>query len=63
MKKSFPSLLLPLRICGRHGAPPIHFLHGFLGSSADWLPVARELRTAWRCLLPDLPGHGRAHFP
>jgi 2-succinyl-6-hydroxy-2,4-cyclohexadiene-1-carboxylate synthase len=52
-----------LRICGRRNAPEIAFLHGFLGSSADWLPVAHRLRAAWRCVLPDLPGHGRAHFP
>ena len=52
-----------MRICGRRSSPEILFLHGFLGSSADWMPVARELRAAWRCVLPDLPGHGRACFP
>lgn len=63
MKKSVPPPTLPTRACGRRTQPPILFLHGFLGSSTDWLPVARHLRAAWRCLLADLPGHGRAHFP
>ena len=54
---------LPLRCCGRQASPPVLLLHGFLGSSADWLPVAQRLRAAWRCQLVDLPGHGRAHFP
>ena len=63
MKKSVPSSTLPTRTCGRRAAPEILFLHGFLGSSADWLPVAHRLRAAWRCVLVDLPGHGRAQFP
>lgn len=63
MKKSAPRPLLPLRTCGRRSSPAVLLLHGFLGSSADWLPVARQLRPAWRCVLPDLPGHGLARFP
>jgi 2-succinyl-6-hydroxy-2,4-cyclohexadiene-1-carboxylate synthase len=63
MKKSAPRPILPTRTCGRHSSPEILFLHGFLGSSSDWLQVVRELRAAWRCVLTDLPGHGRAHFP
>ena len=63
MKKSVPPPTLPTRTCGSHTAPAILFLHGFLGTSADWLPVAHRLRAAWRCLLVDLPGHGRAQFP
>ena len=63
MKPSVPPLTLLTRTCGRRTAPTILFLHGFLGSSADWLPVAQRLRSAWHCLLVDMPGHGRAHFP
>ena len=63
MKKSVPSPPLPTRICGRRTKPTILFLHGFLGSSSDWLPVAHRLRAAWHCVLVDLPGHGRAQFP
>lgn len=50
-------------ISGRSTVPTVIFLHGFLGSSADWQPLARRLQAAWRCVLVDLPGHGRAHFP
>jgi 2-succinyl-6-hydroxy-2,4-cyclohexadiene-1-carboxylate synthase len=63
MKKNTPCLALPARICGRRGVPLVLFLHGFLGSSNDWRPVAVRLKKNWRCLLPDLPGHGRARFP
>jgi 2-succinyl-6-hydroxy-2,4-cyclohexadiene-1-carboxylate synthase len=36
------------------------FLHGFLGTSADWQPVIEELRLPSLAL--DLPGHGTAPF-
>ncbi|GFR45865.1 hypothetical protein Agub_g7316 [Astrephomene gubernaculifera] len=39
--------------------PPFLFLHGFLGSSADWLPLMHALAAAGhRCVALDLPGHG-----
>lgn len=38
--------------------PAILFLHGFLGSGRDWLPVAGLLEGRFRCLAPDFPGHG-----
>ena len=31
-------------------------LHGFLGSGADWMPVARRVEAP--LVMPDLPGHG-----
>lgn len=34
------------------------FLHGFMGSSADWRRVARALESRFRCVVVDLPGHG-----
>ena len=44
---------------GPPGTPPIVFLHGFLGRGLDWLPVARHFADRFRCILPDLPGHGK----
>ncbi len=45
------------------GEPVWVFLHGFLGTGADWAPVLdalAEQRARPRLLLtPDLPGHGR----
>ncbi len=41
-------------------APVVLMLHGFMGSGMDWAPVARILGPAYRCLCPDLPGHGAA---
>lgn len=34
------------------------FLHGFMGSAADWRRVARALECRFRCVVVDLPGHG-----
>lgn len=38
--------------------PAVVFLHGFMGSGEDWLPIAEGLSRDFYCLLPDLPGHG-----
>jgi 2-succinyl-6-hydroxy-2,4-cyclohexadiene-1-carboxylate synthase len=38
--------------------PAILFLHGFLGSSADWADAISALDERFYCLAPDLPGHG-----
>ncbi len=39
---------------------PILFLHGFLGCGGEWAEVAALLEDDFRCLCPDLPGHGDA---
>jgi len=40
-------------------ASAVLMLHGFMGSGADWLPVAKAAGTRRRrYLCPDLPGHG-----
>lgn len=38
--------------------PTLVFLHGFMGTGEDWLPIAKHLSQNFYCLLPDLPGHG-----
>jgi len=40
---------------------PIVFLHGFLGTMADWLPVCSHLPPC-HSVGVDLPGHGRSPF-
>jgi 2-succinyl-6-hydroxy-2,4-cyclohexadiene-1-carboxylate synthase len=49
--------------CGTQSAAPIIFLHGFMGLSDDWLDIVARLDSPCRCILPDLPGHGRSGFP
>ena len=49
----------PCRCLGQPHLPPLLLLHGFLGSSLDWLSIADHLSGRFFCLLPDLPGHGR----
>jgi 2-succinyl-6-hydroxy-2,4-cyclohexadiene-1-carboxylate synthase len=47
------------KILGISKTPVLIFLHGFLGSLKDWLPLARRFSSEYRCLLFDLPGHGK----
>ena len=39
-------------------SPTVLFLHGFMGSSADWREVIAALGDRTFCIAPDLPGHG-----
>lgn len=36
------------------------FLHGFLGSGAEWEEIISRLSGRFQCLAVDLPGHGRS---
>jgi len=40
----------------------IVFLHGFTGSSRDFLEIPDSLLSQYRCLIPDLPGHGQTRL-
>ncbi|HEY9852543.1 MAG TPA: alpha/beta fold hydrolase [Leptolyngbyaceae cyanobacterium] len=37
----------------------IVFLHGFTGSSRDFFTISDFINNKYRCLMPDLPGHGK----
>jgi len=44
-----------------HGnGEPLLLLHGFSGSSQDWLPSTAAWGEQFQLILPDLPGHGRS---
>ncbi len=51
---------LHLTTIGNPSLPRIVFLHGFLGSGSDWLPIARQLQDEYCSLMIDLPGHGES---
>ncbi|CAN1297759.1 Protein PHYLLO, chloroplastic, partial [Linum perenne] len=34
------------------------FLHGFLGTGEDWIPIMKAISGSARCISVDLPGHG-----
>ena len=38
------------------------FLHGFTGSSRDFLEMPSAIASNYRCLIPDLPGHGKTQI-
>jgi len=40
--------------------PPLCFVHGFMGSSADWRPIIGGMDEQAFCLSVDLPGHGNS---
>jgi len=50
--------VLATRVLGDGGGPWVVWLHGFLGSSLDFLPFATQLAPRVRSLLVDLPAHG-----
>ena len=45
-------------IAGAPRLPAILFLHGFMGSGADWAGEISALDEHFYCVAPDLPGHG-----
>jgi 2-succinyl-6-hydroxy-2,4-cyclohexadiene-1-carboxylate synthase len=38
--------------------PAVLFLHGFMGSAADWRSVVTAIEAEHQCIAVDLPGHG-----
>ncbi|GAB2248413.1 hypothetical protein Droror1_Dr00008295 [Drosera rotundifolia] len=36
------------------------FLHGFLGTGRDWIPIMKALSGSARCISVNLPGHGKS---
>ncbi len=40
----------------------IVFLHGFTGSSGDFIEIPDAITSKYRCLIPDLPGHGQTQI-
>jgi 2-succinyl-6-hydroxy-2,4-cyclohexadiene-1-carboxylate synthase len=53
-----PTDNLNYEVYGDRRAPPVLFLHGFMGSSADWRAVATAIGDLAFCIALDLPGHG-----
>jgi 2-succinyl-6-hydroxy-2,4-cyclohexadiene-1-carboxylate synthase len=49
---------LAYEVSGNRQLPDVLFLHGFMGSSADWRGVKDAIGDRAFCIVPDLPGHG-----
>lgn len=49
---------IAFRLLDDGSGPWVVWVHGFLGSSLDFLPFARRLAPRYRSLLVDLPAHG-----
>ncbi|MEM1176969.1 MAG: alpha/beta hydrolase [Acidobacteriota bacterium] len=52
-----------LHVDQRGDGEPLLLLHGFTGSHADWFHLFPEPPRGFRCIAPDLPGHGRSASP
>ena len=50
-------VVLNFEVSGDRRSPAVLFLHGFMGSSADWREVMAEPGDRF-CIAVDLPGHG-----
>lgn len=50
--------MLRYHTTGSPEQPAVCFLHGFMGSAADWRPITDALAADAYCLAVDLPGHG-----
>ena len=48
--------------CSLGAQKSIVFLHGFTGSSRDFLEIPDSITSNYRCLIPDLPGHGQTQL-
>ena len=44
---------------GNAEAPPILFVHGFPLCGEMWYAAAEAISDRWRCIVPDLRGHGQ----
>jgi pimeloyl-ACP methyl ester carboxylesterase len=42
---------------------PLLLLHGFTGTSKQWVPFVQRLELEYKLIVPDLPGHGRSAVP
>jgi pimeloyl-ACP methyl ester carboxylesterase len=42
---------------------PVVLLHGFCENSSIWADIATGLESKYRCIIPDLPGHGKSPLP
>jgi 2-succinyl-6-hydroxy-2,4-cyclohexadiene-1-carboxylate synthase len=47
---------------GSDPVTPLIFLHGFLGSRLDWVPMIESLQNRYRCIAVDLPSHGKSPY-
>lgn len=56
-----PRLVLEER--GPADAPPVLLIHGICASARYWSERLGTLEQAWRCVMPDLLGHGRSPKP
>lgn len=52
--------MLAYRTKGNPAHPAVLFLHGFMGSGADWETIEEALVRSFYCIDVDLPGHGRS---
>ncbi len=59
---SAPPLHLNYEVAGASG-PALLLVHGFLSSTAQWLPNVDRLAARHRVIMADLWGHGRSPVP
>ncbi len=58
MRIPISDLTLHCNVTGQ--GDPVLFIHGFPISGEMWKPTVDRLGPAWRCIVPDLRGHGQS---
>jgi pimeloyl-ACP methyl ester carboxylesterase len=58
-------MMIPIQSCLlycdiRGDGPPVLFIHGFPLAGEMWRPTVERLGDRWRCIVPDLRGHGQS---
>jgi len=49
--------------CGSSHKDSLLFVHGWASSGRMWHETMSAMSDEWRCLAPDLPGHGQSDKP
>lgn len=66
MKRVYDGIDIHVEVRGRdycRSKPSLLLLHGFSGSSADWIPLLNRLGEHYSVIAPDLPGFGQSDMP
>ncbi|KDP31426.1 hypothetical protein JCGZ_11802 [Jatropha curcas] len=60
--KDFSSSIKVYEVGQKENDNVVLFLHGFLGTGEDWVPIMKAISGSARCISIDLPGHGGSNI-
>ncbi len=60
MESAGNNALFSYELRGDENLPVLQILHGFIGSSQKWSNCIQNVQADCRCLVIDMPGHGKS---